>query len=221
MKNIKLVAKILLLVLLLTTTFNFVACSMIVHDWEVYSHDEFVKKIEEFNRINDGSVDTFISFDFDSNEDITKKMYAMQAVANSFKTRIIGLVDILDPSYTIYQVFYLKQEDNSNEYAYKIKINCDSSDTYDYNFTEDDKIEIVKLDNHPCGYDHNNKEYEESLIIGAPILMYNYCYEYGLYVNDVEIGCIHISSIDETSEEKLDGICQLLLDNIVIINTEG
>ena len=42
-----------------------------------------------------------------------------------------------------------------------------------------------------------------------------------IYLNDTNFGCVHISSIEEASHEELDGICKLLMDNIVIINTEG
>lgn len=216
MKNIKLVAKILLLVLLLTSAFSFVGCGVpLPHDWEVYSHKEFVKEIEKYNSINDGSVDTFISFDFDSKEYVTKKIYCMTAVANAFMTSKIGLVDILDAHYTIYQAFYLKQEDNSNEYAYKIK--CMYS-RIDNSFTENNKIEINKYDKHYCT-NNDHLYYEERMVGGEPILMYDYYHMYGIYVNDVEIGCIHISSIDETSEEKLDEIIQMLYDSLVVINT--
>ena len=39
-------------------------------------------------------------------------------------------------------------------------------------------------------------------------------------VNGVEVACIHISSIEEASEEKLDEIIQMLSDSLVVINTD-
>ena len=58
---------------------------------------------------------------------------------------------------------------------------------------------------------HQNIEDEE-------LSIYNYSYHYSLYVNGAEYCCIHISSIEEASGEKLDEIIQMLLDNMVILN---
>ena len=214
----KLITRIMLLVLLLTSVFSFAGCGMLPYSWEVYSHAEFIKEIEKYNSINNGSVDTFISFDLDSNEDVTQKIYCLKTVVNDTLRKKLGFVDILDKYYTIYQLFYLRSNDNSNQYEYKITCSYDRSHD---NFTERDIIEIRHGEHYgSCG--GYSGYYQETFDFGPdnqPIRMYNYFYEYQIYVNNIKIGCVHISSIDETSEEKLNEIIQMLYDSLVVINT--
>ena len=54
---------------------SLISCGEFAYEWEVDTHDEFVKNIEKYNSINDGFVDTFISFDLDDNTEITKRLY--------------------------------------------------------------------------------------------------------------------------------------------------
>ena len=217
MNKTKLIARVLVLVLLVTSVLSFAGCGVIPYSWEVYSHAEFVKKIEKYNSINDGSIDTFISFNLDSNENVTQKMYCLKTVVNKTLRKKLGFVDILNRHYTIRQVFYLRKENNSHEFAYKIACKYDRIDN---NFTEYDKIEITQFEHHCTGgYD----PYYEATRMSSDtkvIWMYDHYYEYVIYVNDVEIGCIHISSIDEVSEEKLNEIIQMLYDSLVVINTK-
>ena len=214
----KLIAKIMLLVILVTSAFSFVGCGQLPYKWEVYSHEEFVEEIEKYNSINNGSTDTFISFNLDFNEEVTQKMYCLETVVNKTLRKKIGFCDILDKLYTIHQVFYLKKEDDSHEFAYKIKCKYRRISN---NFTKHDKIEIIKFVEHFCT-GCSDIYYEKSIMnprTDEKIIMYNYYYEYGIYVNDVMIGCIHISSIDEALEGKLDEIIQMLYDSLVVINT--
>ena len=213
----KLIARVMLLVLLATSAFSFVGCGVLPYSWEVYSHEEFVKEVEKYNSRNNGSTDTFISFNFDSNEDVTQKMYCLKTVVNKTICKKIGFVDLLNKSYTICQVVYLKNEDNSNEHEYKISCMYERISN---NFTKHDKIEIIKFDTHSCS-NSSDIFYEESIRNTGVnnIWMYHYFCKCGIYVNDVMIGCIHISSIDEASEEKLDEIIQMMYDSLVVINT--
>ena len=41
-----------------------------------------------------------------------------------------------------------------------------------------------------------------------------------MYKNGTEFACLHISSIDEASEEKLAELVQMMQDSLVVINTE-
>jgi hypothetical protein len=50
---------------------------------------------------------------------------------------------------------------------------------------------------------------------------YDFVYSLALLINGEFEMSIKISSIEEASEEKLNEIIQMLLDNMVIINTEG
>ena len=215
----KLVARVILLVLLFVSALSFAGCGKLQYSWETYSHEEFIKEIEKYNSINNGSIDTFISFNLDSNDDVTQKIYCLQTVVNKTMRQKLGFVDILDEPYSICQVFYLRNEDNSHKYEYKITCRYDRIDN---NFTEHDKIEIIKFDNHRCMasddayYDESIEDHSDEIVI-----MYNHYYRCGIYVNGVMIGCIHISSIEETSEEKLDEIIQMMSDSLVVINADG
>ena len=224
----KIIARVMLVVILLASATNLCACMVIPIDWEVYSHEEFVRKIEKYNSINNGSIDTFISIDFDSNNDVSEKAYCF-ASTTSNKSFVLkhGYYDIFDKYYSVSQMFYLisKTENNSfDKYAYKIKYKYNRNHTQN-NFMQGDRIEIEFAEHTGSCYSSKDLHYQESLELGSNTedenMIYNYCYHFDVYINDVEFGYIHISSIDEPSIEKLDEICQLLLDNLVIINPEG
>ena len=64
--NSRFVARVVLLIFLFMDTMSLTSCifdSEIPYDWEVYSHEEFVKQIETYYSLHDLFVDTFISFD--------------------------------------------------------------------------------------------------------------------------------------------------------------
>ena len=70
MKKTKLIARMMVLVLLLTSVLNFAGCARIARVNRTFyfeTHAELVKFIEKYNSKNDGSVFTFLSFDFDKN----------------------------------------------------------------------------------------------------------------------------------------------------------
>jgi hypothetical protein len=126
----------------------------------------------------------------------------------------------ISPAY----LFYLKSDgENTNEFAYKIKY---GGRFVDFNYTADDKIEIL-ISKCSAGsgaiITQYDEFYEDAWFSDGTERekIYNYVYHYSVYVNDVEAGCIHISSIDEPSEEKLDEIIQMLYDSLVVINTEN
>ena len=56
----KLIAGVMLLVLLLGSALSLVSCGIFSNYWEVYSHKEFVRKVEEYNSRHNLYVDTFI-----------------------------------------------------------------------------------------------------------------------------------------------------------------
>ena len=213
----KLVARVMLLVFLLASMVTLASCGIFAYDWEVYSHKEFVRKVEEYNSKHNLYVDTFISFDLDSNEEVSSSIYYFIAgVKKKMNDNILH--DINDKFYRITQAFYL------DELAYKITCKYDRLPN---NFTAEDKIEIKSYKSHfACEYDDNyyqssiktDSDYDKE--INGNFGMYEYVYRYEIYINDVESGCIHISSIEEASEEKLNEIIQMMQDSLVVINTE-
>ena len=226
----KFVARLMLVILLLTTLLNLSGCifrSTMVYDREYYSHEEFVNIIEHYNSVNNGSVDTFISFDLDFNDNVSNSIYRFSLITNN-KGLIqkYGFLDIYDEFYRVKQLYYL------NDTQYKILYHYDRNQARQ-EFKQDDKMEIRISDKTHCNSFSHDLDYHESFNTTSYIdeegktqtkelytRMYNYAYYCELYINDMECGCIHISSKLEMSTEKFEEIFKLLLDNIVIIGKE-
>ncbi len=221
-KTLKLITKALLVIILATSVLTLSACGRFEYEWEVSSYKEFVEKIEEYNSVHNLYVDTYISFDLDDSEQVSKSLYwAFSMVsprANSFNKNHGHIYDIHNEGLGIKFLYYIKSGEISN--AYKIKCNCTRAD---FNFTENDKIEIL---NSECNYyKGSTKSYD---LMYEPTFcddennvdFYNHVYHYSVYVNDTEVCCIHISSVDEASEEKLAELVQMMQDSLVVINTE-
>ena len=229
-KKTKLIARVMLFVLLLASALSFAGCGKFDYEWEVNTHEEFVKNIENYNSIHDLYVNTFISFDLDNNDEVSAQRYSafsmISPAAESFTEKYGYICDIHNESVAIIFLFYLRSNnENANEFAYKIKCSCTS---VDFNYTEDDKIEILTSECRYYSYSDDLSSdlfYEESLLLHnndkEKQPMYNHVYHYSVYVNGAEVCCIHISSVDEASEEKLDEIIQMMSDSLVVINADG
>ena len=207
-----LIARVMLLILLVASMVTLASCGIFAYDWEVYSHKEFVRKVEEYNSKHNLYVDTFISFDLDSNEEVLERIYRFNAGTRKPMSKKT-LYDINDESYYITQVFYLPGFKVWCMYQRNSELN---------NFTEQDKIEIRFGGNHfGCeGRDLYYTGSKGSELKEEDKKIYEYVYRYNIYVNDVKFGCIHISSIEEASEEKLSEIIQIMQDSLVVLNTE-
>ncbi len=207
-KTLKLISKILLVIILATSVLTLSSCGAKPKYWTGYSHQSFVEKIEEYNSKHDLFVNTFISFDLDSNEKVLECFYEFEAMVPFTRLNKI-LYDKWNDNYIIYQIFYLD--------GYKIM--CRYS-LKKFNFTQEDKIEI-KLANHSCyQYDEYYVEPMSEVLIQDKTKIYNYVSRYKIYVNGTEFACLHISSVDEASEEKLAELVQMMQDSLVVINTE-
>lgn len=220
----KLITRVVLFALLLTCMTSLTSCpSPIPYDWEVYSHEEFVKQIETYYSCHDLFVETYISFDLDDNDAVSKSIYFTATNVNSkargFNIKHGYVCDRYDDGLIYRFIYYLKTEEN--DYGYKIK--CFNR-KFDYNFNENDKIEILSSQVFNCKgnldfeYDLMYEEFAVELLIEPDAAIYNHTYHYSFRVNGLEMCCIHISSIEEASEEKLDEIIQMLLDSLVILN---
>ena len=221
----KLAARVMLVILLVASAVGLFGCyfgSEVDYGWHVETNEEFVQEIEEFNSVNDGAVNTFISFDLDSNEVVSDAFYELSTRANNAIIGEFGLHDkVCNLSITI--IYYLKSEienDEHNEHAYKINIHYGGY----HKFSKRDKIEIRHNTATNCKGIIEDAWYMEQGYLDTSkgeYMMYQNAYHYNIFVNDTQIACIHISSIEEASEEKLNEIIQMLLENMVIINTEG
>ncbi len=228
-KTLKLISKALLVIILATSVLSLSSCggpnifgyyNNQSCSEEYYSHKEFQNFIEKYNSKNDGFVATFISFDFDSNENITNKCYrwGKQLKLNKY-------FDVMFDKYQDYigigMYFYMNGFDEKGDLVdNKYQIFCVYSyGKINFNFDKNDEIVLMKFDENSTPIYFN--ELKSMYFYNPTSLTYNYAQSYCLNVNGIKIMEISIASLDETiSQEKLDEICQLLMDNIVIINTE-
>ena len=224
----KKIISILLITILIASVFTLTSCGFVEYDWEFNSHEEYVNYIDNYNSLHDLYVETFISFDLDDNENVTKSVYYIFEIIDSKAKGFIQkngyLCDMYSDGLAKILIYYLKGEGEAHsDYAYKIKCNFSK---VPFNFTSDDEI---KIEESSCTYYsessslRNDEFYEDSLItISGPKdedLIYNHVYHYSLYVKDTIVCCIHISSIEEASQEKLDEIIQMLYESLEVINT--
>lgn len=223
--NTEFIARIMLIVILLIGTFSFTSCGIRPRMYEVYTHEEFAKQIETYQSLHDLYVDTYISFDLDDNDEVSKSVYSTLIMSDSnarrFEKKQGFTCDLYTDGLGIRFLYYLKSD--SHEYAYKIK--CFFS-RFEYNFTENDRIEILSSTYTKCTDNSdfpNDYKYEETMQYDPPedAAIYNHTYHYSLYVNDLEMCCIHISSIEEVSEAKLNEIIQVMSESLVVMNAKA
>lgn len=201
------------------------SCVVRPYDWSVESHREFVEKIGDFNSKHDEFVNTFISFDLDEQENVSNGIYYFVTLANNLNAEIFGVRDKICNTFDVYITYYLKSDTEDAEYSdHKYQVACYYRDK-PFNFSEQDKIEIRKSTSNDgvnpseqCNLIALDGLYSETLF--GDKYYYKNLYHYEIYANDKKVACIHISSVDETNEEKLNEIIRILLDSIVIINSE-
>lgn len=240
----KLVARVMLVILLVASAVSLFGCyfgSMVNREWVVETYNEFEEEIIKFNSINDGSVNIYISFDLDENEDILTRMYHFYVLANTAKTNKFGVCDKSCDSMVTSSTFHLKSDTkNSANSEYPYQIACYTVRNITQNLSENDKIEINKgftkdgeeLPTEECWqisedrhflesiYEYNYG-YEHDAARRIAYLTYQNTYHYEIFINGEKYVCIHISSAEELNDEKLEEIINMLSDSMVIINTEG
>lgn len=219
---------LMLVTLLITSVLMLTSCvwgPTIAYEWQVESHSEFVEEIEKFNSTNDEYISTFISFDLDENENISKQIYHFNTIANKSAVNKYGLCDKICSTFDIDIMYYIRSNIENAEYQdYAYLVGCYYRDV-SFNFSAQDNIEIKRCNTYEgeysdrqCSHAYEDQKYFGS--IDSDTFIYNHTYHYEIFVNDTEVACIHISSIDETSEEKLNEIINMLYDSLVVLNTE-
>ena len=233
MKNkTKLIAKLMLVVILLTSTMTLASCGganifgFYDHQCsnEYYSHKEFQNFIEKYNSQNDGFVGTFISFDFDYSSKVEEKCYEWFMVARLNKYKGDMIFDkYQDDNLGLQFVLYINDVDeNGTTIKNAYQIICAGIVGHDkYNFYSKDVLSLTNVGNGENSLEYYYNSYKFDFY--NPLeLDYNYITTYDFCVNENHYMNIIVASLEDTvSEEKLDEITQLLMDNIVIINTEG
>ena len=229
MKNIKLVAKIMLLVILATSALTLTACNgwygMVDRTITFKNHKELCEFAKKYGSENDGFVETFISFDFDNNNDVEVYQYNFYTTRQIKKSIITG--DIINNDW------YDKDHSSGFECEYIFHMNaidaqiiCHYSTNSDYNFYQGDEISFQLVDTYQKFEPNGDKEeWADKRTFNMETLdydkYYEYMYVYQININGNEEVNLNITAKNEMSIEELDKIVQLFIDNIVIINTEG
>ena len=228
----KLIARLMIVILLLTSTLTLVSCGeanifgFYDHQCsdEYYSHEEFQRFIEKYNSKNDGFVGTFISFDFDSSSKVEERCYKWFMVAKLNKYMGDMIFDkYQDDNLGLQFVLYINDVDeNGTTIKNAYQIICSGIVGHNkYNFYSKDVLSLTNVGNGENSLEYYYNSYKFDFY--NPLeLDYEYITTYDLCVNENHYMNIIVAALEDTvPEEKLDEICKLLMDNIVIINTEG
>ena len=239
----KFVAKILLLVLLATSALTLTACpGGKGHHMRLFnSHDELLKFVEKYNSKNDGFVYTFVSFDFENNKAITPYRYGLTTIwtlRHSLITDEMKYINIYDKDHSIGNyfngeiIFYIDE--------LSVQVRCNYNTRKDYNFYQNDEMTVedfedysfIELDSDSAKMLEIYSNHDEFLKAFADVRTrsqetweyekyYSYMVKCYIKINSKYEVSVYILSDDKLTQEHLNYIKQLLLDNIVIINTEG
>ena len=239
----KLIARVLVLVLLVTSTFNFVGCmggkSRNMRFFN--SHNELLEFVQNYNSKNDGFVYTFISFDFENNNGVEPYLYGLKTIWTNRRSLITNerkYVDIYDRDHSKGNFFEGKFVFHIDELS--VQVRCSYHTKEDYNFYQNDEMIVEDFENYSfVELDSNStkmleiySDYDDFLRDFADVRSRNQeTWEYEKYysfmvkcyikINGKYEVSVDILSDDELTQEQLNSIEHLLLENIVIINTEG
>ena len=209
----KFVAKMAVIVVLLLSTIVLNSCVYIgISESELNSHKEFLEFVQSFNSINDKNIASFISFDFDNNDKVQNKVYEYHLEIRRYPFIETGNYDKYSDLAIVQMYFYLYYEkENIRENEYQIM--CSYS-TKEFNFYQNSNLQLVLAEGDPrdTTYKQHNRD---------NFNYYVHTQKYQLLADGKNVMNIYVSSTLQPTQEQLDEICQLLMDNIVIINTEG
>ena len=123
----KLVARGMLVVFLLYSVLAMVACGSSSEFSKMYaSNQEFVDFIEKFNSQNDGSVSTFVSFDFDNDVFVMDKVYQIHLIEQRyFFDKGYRIFDKYQSGMTVKMAFHFDNLDkNTNAVGCAYQVLC-------------------------------------------------------------------------------------------------
>ena len=158
-----------------------------------YDFQEF----KDFIKENAKGDYVYLAFDFDDNI-VTSEVYTIDVTAQIKKDTVYYM-----SSANVFGRFEFKRSDSKLEVVYSFE-HSQNERSIDENSTY--KIELV-----------SNSDIEEMFGVTNNSPSYPYQYNYALYCDEEAIAHIVVSSEQEESEECLFDICQLLLNNLILI----
>ena len=218
----KLIARVMLVVLLITSVFTLTACpggygSRVDRSISFDTNADFVEFIERYNSKNDGFIYTFIIFDFDNYDNVWTYKYEVNTMWKAGYGWDIMYDKNHPDSFRCNAIFYIDEID--------AQIQCNYS-TKNYNFYQNDSTSLEFLGSYQAFSSNSvREEWADKRTFNFDTLDYDKYYEhmyvYQININEKEEIIVKITSENKIPREKLDEFCQLLMDNMVIINTEG
>ena len=223
----KIIARVMLVFTIMVSMALF-ACSFFIGDVDEVvqikdfnSHRDFANFLQEYNSESDSTTSSFISFDFD-NYDVAFDKYYIFRTRSTKNAKNLYDKNTFDTNVELF--FYLdKDAQNSENSDFEYKIKC-SYVKPEKTFSRYDAFEIKLLDENEMSgeYSINSIDYQdERLPVNEDNNKYTYAYSLALLINGEREMSIKISSTRELDEAGLNSISKTLLDNMVIINTEG
>ncbi len=223
----KIIARVMLIFTIMAA-FALFSCSLFIGDVDEVvqikdfnSHRDFANFIQEYNSESDSKTSSFISFDFDNYYVTFDKYYIFRTRASRNDENLYDK-NTFDTNVELF--FYLdKDTPNSENTDLEYKIKCSYSKPEKV-FSSDDVFEIKVLGENDTSGEFliSSLDYQdERLSVGGNNKKYTYAYSLVLLINGEREMSIKISSTRELDEAGLNSIAKTLLDNIVIINTEG
>ena len=207
--NTKLIAKMVLVAILLMNTAMLSSCFYIggisSDSFTFYSHSEFAEFLQEYTSNKQNRfTPTFISFDFDDIDYIDVDHYNVSTIVE--RKRNIITKEVVEESifesthnadFSCRMIFFMVMDDyleNVGKLENTYRIECRFYTNLQYNFYQNDPMYI-----------------ENFSLYGLKYIGY-------LCINDIREVEINIDCEYPTSQEKIDEITKLLMDNIVVIN---
>ena len=228
MKNaneIKFLAKIFFASILLVSVI-LSSCSIFSRDvnWGVHiknfrSHTEFAKFIQEYNSQSDAKISSFISFDFDNVNENFEKYYNFRTRAHHKSTQLYDN-NTTDTNVEFFFYYNVMSGDDTTKTEYKIKC-CYPKPNKTIFYADSFEIKTLTKEEMSGQYLINSLDYQDERLpvsAGEENKKYNYVHSLALFVNGESEMSIKISSTQKLDENHINGISQLLLDNMLIIS---
>ena len=206
----KLVSRLMLVVIFVVSITMLSSCFSIGGEtsciFTFYSHDEFAEFIEKYmSNKQDRFVPTFVSFDLDDIDHVEVDKYNVGTSQKRSKNILTGEVKLEsvydathDDGFGYTMTFFMDDYlENGEKIENTYKITCTFITKAEYNFYQNDAMRIEYLNLNDL------KQYKGYFCI-----------------NDIREVEFLIDCEYETTQKRIDEITQLLMDNIVIINTE-
>ncbi len=189
------------------------------------SYESFLEFVSKYNSKRDDFAFTFVLFDFPESSGIETYVYQVwtqrdynvnwftgEKIYEEFYDRTH------DKPFTYNMIYYMDEvsaDGSVAERTYQIK--CRYT-TPNYNFYQSDEMRIELISSNTSAHSEDISSWTRET--GSYTSYYGYEYIYKLYVNDVETVTVTVCAENEPYVEKLEEICQMLLESIVVINAD-